>query len=202
MERGTATDGERRPTDAREAIVASVARLIARKGVRGLRVEEVAADADVSPALLYYHYGSRSGLIRAALERASQKVAEEPIALDDGEGNGYHRVERSLLSEFAEDETVRDNAAVWSEVNASAVFDDSLRGDLEAANEAWRGALEECILVGIADGSIRSDIEPSAVAEVLASLVDGLCGRWLAGSLAPAEARRLVRITLSAALAS
>lgn len=202
MERGeTATDGDRRPTDAREAIVASVARLIARKGVRGLRVEEVATEADVSPALLYYHFDSRSGLIRAALERASQNVAAEPATSNGGGGTGYDRVERSLLSEFAADESVRDNAAVWNEVNASAVFDASLRSDLETANAAWRAALEESIVAGIEDGSVRGDIEPTAVAEILASLVDGLCGRWLAGSLTPDEAGNLVKVTLAAALA-
>lgn len=208
MERATLAEGEGRgadrigaPTAAREAIVAAVAHLIASKGVRGLRVEEVAAQAKVSPPLLYYHFKNRSGLIRAALERASLNAAVDPATSNGDGGTGYERVECSLLCEFADDDAVRDNAAVWNEVNASAVFDIALRADLEHANAAWRGALEENILAGIADRSVRDEIEPKAVAEILASLVDGLCGRWLAGSLTPDEARRLVKITLAAALA-
>ena len=38
----------------REAILTAAARVIARSGVRGLRVEEVASEAGVSPPLLYY----------------------------------------------------------------------------------------------------------------------------------------------------
>jgi AcrR family transcriptional regulator len=164
--------------------------------VRGLKVEHVAAEAGVSPALLYYHFDNRSDLIRAALERAAQNASVKSIDAGDGL-SGFARVEATLCAEFSDDETVRDNAAVWSEVNASAVFDPSLREDLHAANQTWREALAECICAGQADGSIRADVDPQEAAAILASLVDGLCSRWLAGSLSPDEARALLRKALT-----
>ena len=188
-------------TDARDAIVAAVAHVIARNGVRGLKVEHVAAEAGVSPALLYYHFENRSDLIRAALERAAQNVSVKSIGDSDGL-SGFQRVEQALCAEFSDDETVRDNAAVWSEVNASAVFDVSLREDLHHANETWREALAECICAGQADGSVREEIDPRETAAILASLVDGLCSRWLAGSLSPKDARVLLRRALTGSLAS
>ena len=59
---------EGRRAGRREAILDAAARLIARRGVRGLRVEEVATEAGVSPPLLYYHFESRAGLVRATLD--------------------------------------------------------------------------------------------------------------------------------------
>ncbi|MZE52785.1 TetR family transcriptional regulator, partial [Streptomyces sp. SID5770] len=40
-------------------ILEAAARVIARRGVRGLRVEELAAEAGVSTALIYYHFKDR-----------------------------------------------------------------------------------------------------------------------------------------------
>jgi AcrR family transcriptional regulator len=60
--------------DSREAILAAVARVIARRGVRGLRVEDVATEAEVSAPLLYYHFGNRAGLVKAALEHAGERA--------------------------------------------------------------------------------------------------------------------------------
>jgi AcrR family transcriptional regulator len=52
--------------ETRNKIRAAAARTIARRGIRGLRVEEVAAPAGVATSLLYYHFRSRSGLVNAA----------------------------------------------------------------------------------------------------------------------------------------
>ena len=112
---GTAAEngggGERR-----EAILTAAARVIARSGVRGLRVEEVASEAGVSPPLLYYHFASRQGLIRAALERASDKAPSAALRADSGAMSGYEAVEAALLAELDEARAVRDNAIVWGEV--------------------------------------------------------------------------------------
>jgi AcrR family transcriptional regulator len=97
----------------REAILTAAARVIARSGVRGLRVEEVASEAGVSPPLLYYHFASRQGLIRATLERASDKAPSAALRAGSGPASGFEAVEAALLAELDEARTVRDNAIVW-----------------------------------------------------------------------------------------
>ncbi|MFD3875326.1 TetR/AcrR family transcriptional regulator [Streptomyces sp. NPDC058623] len=54
-------------SDRRRAILEAAARVIARRGVRGLRVGELAAEAGVSTALIYYHFQDRTGILRHAL---------------------------------------------------------------------------------------------------------------------------------------
>ncbi|MYV72610.1 TetR family transcriptional regulator, partial [Streptomyces sp. SID1046] len=46
-------------SDRRRAILEGAARVIARRGVRGLRVSDLAAEAGVSTALIYYHFKDR-----------------------------------------------------------------------------------------------------------------------------------------------
>lgn len=187
--------------DNRAAILEAAARTIARRGVRGLRVEDVAAEAGVSAPLLYYHFESRSGLVKAALEAASEQAPS--TALRDGlpaDRTGFAAVEEALLAELVDDPAIRDNAVVWGEVSASAVFEPELRGDVRRVTETWRAEVAAGITAGIADGSIDPGVEPGEAAELLITLVDGLLARWLAGTIALERARELLSGDLRARL--
>lgn len=184
---------ETRRPDRREAILAAAARLIARRGVRGLRVEEVAAEAGVSPPLLYYHFGSRAGLVRAALEHAGERAPSSALREPREDVSGRAALERALLAELDEDPAVRDNAVVWGEVTATAIFEPELRDDVRRAADSWRGVVADAIQRGIADHSIADEVDPGEAAELLITLVDGLCNRWLAGALPRERAQELLR---------
>ncbi|MDQ3572996.1 MAG: TetR/AcrR family transcriptional regulator [Actinomycetota bacterium] len=167
--------------------------MISRSGVRGLRVEQVAAEAKVSPPLLYYHFASRQGLIRAALERASERAPSAALreAPERGEA-GYAALRAALLAEFDEDREVRDNAVVWGEVTASAVFDPELRDDVRRVGATWTAEVSDAVRRGIEDSSIRPDVDPDRAGQILTALVDGLCNRWLAGGIDREAARSLL----------
>ena len=62
--------------DRRSQILRAAARRIARDGVRGLRVTDVAEEAGVSPGLLYYHFTDRSGLLSATLDYINDHANE------------------------------------------------------------------------------------------------------------------------------
>ena len=196
----TVAEPDGRRVERREAILDAAARLIARRGVRGLRVEEVATEASVSPPLLYYHFGSRAGLVRAALEHAGERAPSAALR-DPAPGvSGRAAVESALLAELDDEPSVRDNAVVWGEVSATAVFEEELRDDVRAAAEAWRETVGAAIRRGIEDGSIDPGVDPREAAEVLITLVDGLCNRWLAGAMPRERARALLSTALARTL--
>jgi AcrR family transcriptional regulator len=188
------------PRDNREAILIAVASVIARRGIRGLRVEDVAAEAGVSAPLLYYHFGSRSGLVKAALEHASERAPSTALRKPSKQ-NGYEAVEAALLAELGDEPDVKANAVVWGEASASAIFEQELRPDVKRVTEAWRANVAEAIGEGVKDGSIRGDVEPEEAAEVLITLVDGLCSRWLGGTMTRDRACDLLRGALKQTLA-
>jgi hypothetical protein len=96
---------------------------------------------------------------------------------------------------------VRDNALVWGEVCATAVFEPELREDVRRVTETWRDTVADAIRRGMTDGSVRDGIDPDQAAEVLVTLVDGLCNRWLAGAMERERARNLLAATLRETLA-
>ncbi|MDQ3759078.1 MAG: TetR/AcrR family transcriptional regulator [Actinomycetota bacterium] len=188
----TATGEGEPPLERREAILVAAAHVISKRGVRGLRVEEVASAAGVSPPLLYYHFASRSGLIRAALEHASEQAPSTALRREPTGKDGFTAVRTALLAELDDDRAVRENAVVWGEVSASAVFEPALREDVRRVSEDWCATVAKGIRRGCEDGSIRLHGDPDESAQILITLVDGLCTRWLAGAIDRERARELL----------
>lgn len=198
---GLADGDQSAAAEKREAILAAAVSAIVAGGVAAVRVEQVAADAGVSAALLYYHFDSRSGLVKAALERAVERAPSATLAKPSAFDSGYRAVIEALMAELDEESAVRDNAVVWGEVSAAAVFDPDFRDDVRRATESWTANVADGIDVGIADGSISDDVDPSKTAELVVSIVEGLCNRWLSGAMDLDRAREVLSDALERLLA-
>lgn len=70
--------------DRRTRILGAAVRVVPRNGLRGTTVEQIAAEAGVSPATIYWHFGSKEELIAAMLRRiAPTDLVERLAALPD-----------------------------------------------------------------------------------------------------------------------
>ncbi|MFE2168535.1 TetR/AcrR family transcriptional regulator [Streptomyces sp. NPDC059447] len=179
-------------TDRRTAILEAAARLIARRGVRGLRVEELAAEAGVSTALVYYHFKDRAGILRRTLEFINDRAERYTGSPDDTDAfpeNPRETLEQSLLLEFQDAAAVRENSTAWGELRASAIFEPELREDLAKAGLSW--VQEVAYLLACAQ-PLTPAPALTASAERLTALLEGLSMRWLSGVLQVAHARELM----------
>ncbi|MFF4582407.1 TetR/AcrR family transcriptional regulator [Streptomyces sp. NPDC001373] len=181
-------------TDRRRVILEGAARVIARRGVRGLRVAELAAEAGVSTALVYYHFRDRPGILREALafigDRADRYTGPGDEEAERRPADPRELLERTLLLEFQDVPEVRENSAAWGELRAHTVFAPELREELAAAGAAWTDEIAELV------AAVRPAAPPAAVtgaAQRLTALLEGLSVRWLSGLLPLAHARRLMR---------
>lgn len=171
--------------------------MIARRGVRGLRVEELASEAGVSTALIYYHFKDRTGILRQTLEfisdRAEHYTREQVTA---GEPLGpREELEQVLLLEFQDTPEVRENSTAWGELRASAVFEPDLREDLARATLVWVQEIAEIL------GRVQpmaSAMALAGTAERLTALLEGLSVRWLSGGLPLDHARTLMAAAIDA----
>ncbi|MFF0415478.1 TetR/AcrR family transcriptional regulator [Kitasatospora sp. NPDC004745] len=182
------------------SILEAAARVIARRGVRGLRVEELAAEAGVSTALIYYHFKDRTGILRQTLEfindRAERYTTDRPA--DAPPLTPREELDQTLLLELQDSAEVRENSTAWGELRASAVFDETLREDLARATRVWVQEIAELI------GEVRpmsSAVALAGAAERLTALLEGVSMRWLSGSLPLAHARALMSEAVETELA-
>src|SRR5882724_6357354 len=99
-------------------ILEAATRVIDRRGVRGLRVEELSAEAGVSTSLIYYHFTDRAGVLRQTLEFISDRAARYTAADPAGP---RAELEQTLMLELQDTPAVRENSTAWGELRASAV---------------------------------------------------------------------------------
>lgn len=181
-------------TDRRRAILEAAARVIARQGVRGLRVADLAAEAGVSTALIYYHFEGRPGILRHALafigDRADRYTATPESKASAHPSDPRRLLEQTLLMEFQDLPEVRENSTAWGELRAHAVFDPELRDELAAAGAAWAAEVA-ALLAELCPAAPHAAV--TAAAERLTALLEGLSVRWLGGLLPLGHARGLMR---------
>ncbi|MFF5923883.1 TetR/AcrR family transcriptional regulator [Streptomyces flavochromogenes] len=182
-------------------ILEAAARVIARRGVRGLRVEELAAEAGVSTGLIYYHFKDRTGILRHTLEFINDRAERYTTQRDPDEEplGAREELDEVLLLELQDTPEVRENSSAWGELRASAVFDPVLREDLARATLVW--VQEVAALLGQVQ-PMAPAAALAAAAERLTALLEGLSMRWLSGGIAIDHARTLLREAVDVELAS
>ena len=173
-------------SDRRTALLVATIEEIARKGTRGVRIEEVAKRAGVSPALIYHHFGDRSTLLQSALEHIGERAN---AYTEHADGTSREILLAVLIDEIQDDEAVRTNSAAWGELRDAAIFDHSLRPTIAALTERWVTDIADLVRSGHQDGSISTDLDPDEMGVRLSSLVEGISARWLTGILATKQAR-------------
>lgn len=184
----------------RVVILEAAARLIARRGVRGLRMEELAAEAGVSTGLLYYHFTDRSTLLRRTLEFINERAGAYTEDRIPEAAPPRERLQRKLMLELQDDPVVVENSAAWGELRASALFEPELRETLRRSTAEWNA--EIAALIDLAGDGKRSPTSHDALASAarLTALVEGLSQRWLSRSIELGEAQDLLRDAIAVEL--
>ncbi len=179
-------------SDRQTRILEAAVRVIAQNGVRGLRIEKLAAAAGVSTALIYYHFKDRAGILRAALEHINHRAETYTDSASAAATDPRTRLEQMLLLELQDIDEVRENSVAWGELRASAVFDHDLREPLRSTTESWNTDVETLIRRAQDVDSVTSDIDPALTAEHLTALIEGLSERWHSGSITLDHAREIL----------
>ena len=145
--------------EAPTAILNAATELFAAQGFSGVTIKEIAANAKVNSALLYYYYGDKEGLYRAALAHLvgsiSQQIGASLMAAPSPE-EGVRRFVATQAEHFFANRTfarlllreLMDHGAVRLEVPLCDVIANALR------------PLAELIIAGQQRGVFRRDLDP------------------------------------------
>lgn len=171
-----------------EQLIDAACRVIARTGVRGLRMEALAREAGVSVGLPYRYFAGRDELLAAVLaylasgaepyQRRSTRELVDPQAA----------LEELLTAELSDDPAARRTGRVWSELIAESVFDPVLRARLHDVTTHWienvATALGHCVR--------RPPAEVRHVATALVATADGIHGWWVLDIVDTPRAKAMV----------
>jgi AcrR family transcriptional regulator len=168
---------ERDERGRRRDLLAAAYALTAERGLEGLRTRDIAARAGVNISTLHYYFGTKESLLVALVEYASEKFAG-PHTAPAGRRGGP----RTSLREHFEGSwrTFQDNpqlGTVLQELVLRGQRDSSTRSAFRELHDGWNKEVERILRQGVADGSIRSDLDPRVGARIVTSFIMGAMGQ-------------------------
>ena len=144
---------------------------IAGVGLAHTRVGDVAATLGVSPALVFYHFGTKDDLLAEAFAYAVDQDLER---IDRAAARGRTATERlrAMVRGYGPTGTAV-GWRLWIDAWALAQRDAGIRTVLRRLDRRSRDAFLEIIRDGVADGTFTCP-DPEATVVRIAALLDGL----------------------------
>ncbi len=158
------------PDDRRASIVAATRAVMARRGIGGTTVRDIAAELGTSSGLIHHYYSSMDDLLAEAFDEvATQDLAHMRAALAVTESAVGQLV--VFFDVYARDDD--SGIQVWLDAWAEAARRPALQRISRRLNEEWQSVLSRIVQRGVADGTMAC-ADPDATAWRILSLLDGL----------------------------
>jgi AcrR family transcriptional regulator len=161
-------------SDTPEAIVEATYRALCKHGYADLTMQDIADESDKSKASLHYHFNTKEELMLAFLDHLYESFTEE-----FGTTEGDHAVDRlvTFVDEIlcqSDVEGAEEFQTALLEIKAQGPYVEAYREELERVDTFVRGRVREIVADGIAEETIREDVDPDDIAEFVATIVDGV----------------------------
>jgi AcrR family transcriptional regulator len=177
--------------DARTKILETATRLFSTHGYENTSLSQVAKDASVSKALIFWHFETKENLFQAVLNRTLEPLSLE---IDDLEGLSELEQLKKLVDLYCE--FVTDN--VYSVRFFLGLFlreekrPDDLFGRLIDLYSLYRKVLGDIIERGQQQGTMSQEVNPSLHAALIMSALNGILVQGFMQEPAPPSADRLI----------
>jgi TetR/AcrR family transcriptional regulator, transcriptional repressor of bet genes len=166
--------GVRAPeAERRRQIVAAALTVAARDRLDGLTVRNVAAEAGLSPGLVFHHLGDKRRLLLAVLDQVL--VAVVPAVADDDGTSARDRLLGHIHLELGKLEGHRDLVELFLDFWVVGTREPEVRDRIVAALGAYRRALRPLAESAIAGEPERFDgVDADRLASVVVAFAQGL----------------------------
>ncbi len=149
----------------RKSILEAALSVLKEKGVTGLKMEEVARQAGVAKGTIYLYFKNKRDLLKALVEERTWGFYREVEGVIRKETPFFERLESLLRCRLA---WIQEWRGLWAAVAREAMEDPTPW--LKGLHEHYLALLEELIQSGQAEGAVRSELNPRAIAAVLSAL--------------------------------
>ncbi|OXM74771.1 MULTISPECIES: TetR/AcrR family transcriptional regulator [Amycolatopsis] len=165
----------------REELLAAARRLLEEKGYAHITARDLVAASDTNLHSIGYHFGSKAGLLNAAIgevfEEWTDKLAS--IAMAEPAVPPIERGRRAWAAMLDSLPASRALLLSYVEALAQAERTESLREQFAGHYRRCRAKVAELVARSLADGSRPDDPRCQAVASFVIAICDGLAVQWL-----------------------
>jgi AcrR family transcriptional regulator len=172
----TEKETKRRPSSQarRKELVQIAYRLIAEKGLEGLRTRDVAEAAGIDTGTLHYHFPSKEALEQAVVEHLSEDFSANRIAAGKAPANALEELRNEIFDVALRVRQTPDQLLVMMDLTVRASRDPVVAEILRRMSEGWTWSISRMLKSGIEQGLFRADLDPEAVAPLLRAQLTGL----------------------------
>lgn len=162
--------------DDRQAQLLRIAcRFFARYGYKGTSLRDIAQEAQITKAALYYHFPNKNTLYERIVLEGLRVLVEEVTEATDQAPTALEKVRTFMLTTARI--YVRDPDLWTAGSNAFWVDEDSVpRKSAIELRDRYEKLLRACIAQGVESGEFRP-VDPAIAGRVVLSMVNGL-SRW------------------------
>jgi len=164
--------------DSRGALIDAALDIILKDGVDSLRIEDVCERVGVTKGSLYWHFTDRDGLIREALLEQLRRISDEQLAtMNDAitsatDSDDYlSRIVGALANPF--DKTEVEQRWKRLELIVATRNDPALSKVMSEVQRRQQKFMADAMERAAENGLLRRDVDPQAVAAVLAAVALG-----------------------------
>ncbi|MGH9291809.1 MAG: TetR/AcrR family transcriptional regulator [Acidimicrobiales bacterium] len=156
----------------REEVLEATWRVLARGGIEGLNIREVAAEAGYSTGVVAHYFKNKDDVVRSALlrvwRRESERIAERTASL-----HGLAALDAIAAEVLPVGEQRSLEMAVWMSFWAAAIGDKELAAEQQKYYAGWRALLRRHLEEAVHLEEV-ADIDCHLEAVRLAALIDGV----------------------------
>jgi AcrR family transcriptional regulator len=160
----------------REQILAVARDLFATKGIKDASMRDIAEGSGLLAGSLYSHFRSKSEIVELVISPFYERVLAAQGAASRSGGTGADVLEAMLDRVFPLLLAHRDEAVILHYGWPQMVHDDELAHLVARSNEVldrWR----EAVAAGLADGSLRTDVDAEVLVRMINSAMFSLIDR-------------------------
>jgi AcrR family transcriptional regulator len=178
--------------DRRRQLVTIALDLIATKGFEGLRYQEVAKEAGINNATLFYYFSTKEELIQAVMQYLGEEFRKTPARPQGGTTTALEELRLEFESISALLQKHPKLFLVHTEISLRALRDPIIENLVRTLDDFWRQHLIDVIELGIEEGVFRSEIDIEATAQALMAQIKGIGFHAITGKLKRKEVQQAI----------
>jgi TetR/AcrR family transcriptional repressor of uid operon len=178
---------ERAPSERQTRILDAAERVFARAGFHAATMQDVAAEAGMSPGNLYRYFASKDAIIAGMAERDRTLIAADFAELDPGKGNVLDQLEALGRKHLIEEP--REKAVICMQIWAEASRNPQMASMCAAIDGTVVGGLAFAIAGAKASGELPANLDDARFLQAIFMMADGFfCRRATDPSFDPVMA--------------
>src|SRR6476660_10320133 len=159
----------------RQRIVEMAAPVFNRQGFVGASMRDLISATGLEKGGIYNHFGSKEQLALESYDFAMSRVTDALARSQDGATDAVDRLTRMIraFATFARKPAIAGGCPIMNTAIESDDTHPELRDRARASMTLWHRLVGRIVKDGKADGTLRTDIDPYALASTITASLDG-----------------------------